>query len=172
MGEYRRRVEQWLSHEQRELDDTADEAFAEVFATVPIEEPSTSFVQRTVEVSWQARARRRQRAVMAVAASLLVAWFGGAAAYGAFDAGGSWLLTFATSAATGSTLFTVMAATTVMEWWTAGARIGSVVTSVMAVPQGAATLAAIELVGATALYMLHRLLRGDITLRGVGMQLC
>ena len=63
--------------------------------------------------------------------------------------------------ATSSTLTAVLAATSVLRWWADAARIGSSVTSVMAMAEGAAILAAIELVGAAALYTLHRLLRAE-----------
>jgi len=173
MGDWRTQTEHWLFSEERGRDDAAEEAFTQLLTALPVAEPSAGFVDRAVEAARAAGARRhRRRAAAAIAASLLLAGLGGATAYGVFGIAGGWLLTMTAAAGASSVLFTVTIVTTVMAWWADSARIAGAVMSVMAMPQGAATLAVIELVAAGALYALHRLLRGDVRWRGIGIQLC
>lgn len=172
MGHWRRQRENWLSSEQHGPDDAAEAAFAQAFAALPAVEPSGDFVQRAVETAWMARARRHRAVVFtSLAASILLAAMAGAIVYGIFGIAGGWLLTTAAQVVTGAIMSVLMAATTAVEWWSAGARAGSMVAAIAAMPQGAAALVTIELVGVAALYTLQRLLRAEIRFRDPG-RLC
>ena len=169
MGRWRTNTEHWLSNEEQGLDDAADAAFQHVFSVLPAVEPSADFVQRAVEAAWRARARRRRVVLVAsLAASVFVVLTAGAAAYGVFGIAGGWLLTTAAAIATNAAVSLIAAGTTAVEWWFATARAGSAVAGIMATPQSAVVLFAIELVGIAALYMLHRLLRAEVDFRGPG----
>ena len=169
MGRWQKNTEHWLSNEEQGLDDAADAAFQHVFAAVPAVEPSSDFVQRTVEAAWRARVRRRRVVLVSgLAASVFVALTTGAAAYGAFGIAGGWLLTTAAAVATNFATSLVAAGTTAVEWWFAFARASSAVAGIVATPQNAVVLLAIELVGIAALYMLQRLLRAEVAFRGPG----
>lgn len=166
VGWWRRQAEQWLSSEQEGLDEAADEAFARLFAALPAGRPSDAFVQRAVDAAWLARARRRRIvALTALAASVGLAVASGTVAYVVFGAAGGWLLTTATAVASGSVISTLTTAIAAVEWWSVAARAGSTVARLVSRPQAVAALAATELVGAAALYMLHRLLRSDVCVR-------
>ena len=169
MGRWQKNTEHWLSNEEQGLDDAADAAFQHVFAAVPAVEPSSDFVQRTVEAAWRARVRRRRVVLVSgLAASVFVALTTGAAAYGVFGIAGGWLLTTAAAVATNFATSLVAAGTTAVEWWFAFARASSAVAGIVATPQNAVVLLAIELVGIAALYMLQRLLRAEVRFRGPG----
>jgi hypothetical protein len=173
MDPWRAQTERWLSNEERQLDDAADRAFAEVFAGLPQVEPSNDFVLRTVEAAWMARARRRRTAVVvSLAACALVVAAVGTFTYSAFDMVGGWLLTTASSIATNTTVSVLMAATSAVEWWSATARAGGAMAGIVAMPQGAVAFLAVELVGVVALYMLQRLLRAEPRFRNPGPLCC
>ena len=162
MAKWRDRTDDWLRHEDRGLDDAAEESFGQLFAALPVAEPGAGFVQRAVDAAWLARAlRRRQRALAGIAAAL-VAGLGISIGYGVLGLAGGRLLAVATDVMTSSTLATLISVTTVLAWWEDAARLGNAVISVMGMAQGAAMLAAVELTGAAALYALHRLLRADV----------
>ena len=92
----------------------------------------------------------------------------GAAAYGVFGIAGGWLVTTAAAIATNVAVSIIAAVRMAVEWWLATARAGSAVAGIMATPQSAVALFAIEFVGIAALYMLHRLLRAEVDFRGPG----
>ena len=165
MGRWQKNTEHWLLNEEQGLDDAADAAFQHVFAAVPAVEPSSDFVQRTVEAAWRARTRRRRIVLVSgLAASVLVAL----TAYGVFGIAGGRLLTIAAAVATNFAASLVAVGTTAVEWWFAFARASSAVAGIVATPQNAVVLLSIELVGIAALYMLQRLLRAEVRFRGPG----
>jgi hypothetical protein len=165
MGRWRTETERWLSSEQHGQAD-ADEAFARVFAALPAIEPAASFVSQAVEAAWLARARRRRiAAIAAAAAAVLLAAIGGTVVYVLFGAVGGRLLTTAAAVVSGSVVSALTTLVTGVEWWSATAQAGSAVARLIARPQGLAALVATELVGAAALYMLHRMLRSDVSFR-------
>ena len=132
-------------------------------------EPSADFLQRAVGAACLAHRRRRRMVVAAgLAASVGMAAIAGAVAYSVLGLAGGWLLTRAAAAVTGSAVSLLMTATTAVEWWSATARAGSLVASVVVMPQGAAMLVAIAFVGAAALYSLRRLLRAELAFRNPG----
>ena len=162
MAKWRERTDDWLANERSGLDDAAEQSFAQVFAALPVAEPTAGFVQRAVDAAWLVRAQRRRQTAMAGIAAGLLAGLGVTIAYGVLGVAGGQLLALAAEVLTSATLFTVMFVTTVLAWWGAAARLGNAVISVMGMAEGAAILAAIELTGAVALYTLHRLLRADV----------
>jgi len=169
MGRWRTHTEHWLSSEEHDLDDTADAAFAQVFAALSAVDPSADFAQRAASAAWLARARRRRAmAIGSLAASILIVVLAGAAAYGVFGIAGGWLVTAAATMVTNSAVSLIVGVTTAVQWWFATARAGTTVADIMTTPQSAVTLLGIELVGIAALYMLQRLLRSEVRFRDPG----
>jgi hypothetical protein len=169
MGRWRAHTANWLSSEQHDPDAAADAAFAQVFAAVPPVEPSADFVRRAVDAAWLARARRRRTVALAsLAASVLPAAAAGVTAYSVFGVAGGWLVTTTAGAVTSALVSLSATAPTAVSWWLATAHAGSTVADIVIMPQGAAALVGIELVGAAALYMLQRLLQADLRFRGPG----
>ncbi|MGH9257719.1 MAG: hypothetical protein ACRD3C_24435 [Vicinamibacterales bacterium] len=169
MGRWRTQTEHWLSSEQHDLDDAADATFARVFAALPAVVPSAGFVQRATDAAWLARARRRRVvAIGSLAASIVIAVAAGAAAYGLFGIAGGWLVTTAATVVTSSAVSLLVAGTTGVQWWFATAQAGNTVAGVAAMPQSVVVLFAIELFGAAALFILQRLLRAELRVRGTG----
>ena len=146
-------------------EDAADAAFSRLFSALPAVEPSADFVQRTVDAAWEARARRRAfRVAASVAAAAVLAFGVLLATVGA----PGWLVLTSARIAAGSVMAVVWSATAAAEFWTLTMRAGTAFAGVVVMPQTVAVLVAIELVGAAALYSLHRLLRADIRFRNSG----
>ena len=169
MAGWHSRTEHWLSSERLAQDATSDEAFAHVFAALPAIEPSEDFVRRTVQAAWQARAhQQRVTASVAIAASLLATVTAGVTAYGLLGVASGWLLSAIAAVAASSTGLLLAAATTSIGWWAEMTRASSLIAGVIAMPQSAVALLAIELAGGGALYALHRLLRAESGFRDPG----
>jgi len=169
MGRWHTQTEHWLSSEHLAQETAADEAFAHVFAALPAIEPSEDFVRRTVQAAWQTQVRRRRTtAYAAIAASLLATVTAGVTVYALLGVASGWLLATIATVATGSTGALLMAATTSIEWWAEMTRASSLIAGVVAMPQSAVALLAIELAGGGALYALHRLLRAESGFRDPG----
>lgn len=165
MGQWRDEADRWLTSEPHD-DEAAEASFAQLFTALPEEKPSAGFVQRTVAAAWAARVRRRRLAAGGAAAAALAA-LGGAALVSAYGAPG-WVLMTVAQVAAGSLTALLASAATLVEFGALMVRTGSAVGRVMVMPQGIATLVAIEVVGAGALYALHRLLRDDLRFRNSG----
>jgi hypothetical protein len=162
MEPWHSRTKSWLSSEQLEHDASAEKAFAEVFAALPVIDPSEDFVRRAVEAAWSVRAgRQRATAHAAIAASALVTAAGGAVAYDVAHGTPGWAGALLAAAATTSTESLTMAVVAAVEWWAVMAHAGGVVVGVISVPQNAIGLLAMELLGGGAAYALHRLLRSE-----------
>jgi len=169
MSRWHTQTERWLSHELHGQDAAADEAFSQVFAALPAVEASGDFVRGAVHAAWLARARRRRMvACAAVAASLVAAGAAGVIVYGLSGGASGWPLTTLAGVVTSSTLSLLMAAVASLEWWAATARASSMVAGVLAMPQSAAALLAVEVLGVAALYVLLRLLRAETEFRNPG----
>ena len=148
-------------------DENADDAaFSRLFAALPAIEPSADFVQRTVDAAWEARATRRRWARMAVAASVACAVMT-IAALVAFGIP-AWVIPVAAQVAAASLMTIVWTATAVAEFWTLMLRAGTAIGRVVVMPQSVALLVTAEVLGAFALYSLHRLLRSDVRFRSSG----
>jgi len=168
MGHWRTRTKDWVSNEH--LDHRcAEDAFVYVFAALPTIAPSEDFVRRTVQTAWSARARRRAVARrVAIAASLLTATAAGVLAYGLTTVASGWPVATIATVAASSTVSLLMATAASIEWWAATARASGQFASILSMPQTAVWLLALEFVGGTALYALHRLLRAEPVVRGPG----
>jgi hypothetical protein len=163
MGRWRTHLQTWLAAEQQGRDDAADAAFGHVFAALPAVEPSSAFVARTVEAAWTAGARRHRVAPLAVAAAaLLIVGASGVVLSLALDGGAVRLLAIAAAAASASLLSLLTAGATLAGWSAAALDAGTVVAAAIGNPYSVAVLAAIELIAAAVLVMLHRLLRSEV----------
>jgi hypothetical protein len=169
MGRWHTHTERWLSNEHLAQEAAAEEAFAQVFAALPAVEPSEHFVRKTVHAAWQAQARRKRSTVYAaLAASLMAAAATGVAAYGLLGATSGWLIATVATAAASSAGPLLVAATVVIDWWTAVTHTSGLLARVVGLPQSAAVLLAMEVAGGAALYALHRLLRAESGFRDPG----
>ena len=166
MGRWRTRAETWLVHEQSGRNDEAEAAFCELFTALPAEEVSPVFVARTAGAAWRAHRVTSTRqtwvraAVLVTAASLVLV-----AGYAVLGLTAGSLVPRGVALLTGGTVQVLKAGATALQWWSAAASAGTAVAGLAALPQAAAVLAAIELAGIVALYLLHRLLRGGFDVR-------
>lgn len=147
-------------------DESGDAAFTRLFSTLPPVEPSAGFIQRTADAAWKARAARRRTVYWAAAAAVL-AVVGGASIVAVLGAP-SWVLLTAAQAGAGSVMTLVWTATAVAQFWGLMVSAGTAAAGVAVMPQTFAALIATELLGAAALYSLHRLLRNDVRFRSSG----
>ena len=160
MGRWRRQTEQWLGSEEGP-EGLPDEMISQVFHALPAVSPSRDFGRLAVEAAWRTKARRRRLEVaMAVAASVLAA-ASGAIAYVLLNGASGWLIESIATVATRPAGPVLMATASAVEWWADMTRLSSVISGVVAMPQNALALIAIEMAAGGALYALHRLLRGD-----------
>ena len=165
MGEWRQDAERWLESEGHD-DPAAEAAFASLFSAMPAVEPSPSFVQRTVDAAWAVRARRRR--VMqwsGVAAAAIVAL---SVAVSVGLGVPAWVMSVTAQVFAGSIKALMWAATAGLELAAVMARTGAAAARVAVMPQSLAALLIVELIGAGALYSLHRLLRSDVRFRNSG----
>jgi hypothetical protein len=152
-------VEQWKDNA------SVDTAFRRLFSTLPALEPSAGFAQRTVEAAWAARAARQRRVRWAAAAAAIA--IVSVASLGAMAVLSRLLLT-AAQVGTVSVMAVVWSATAMAEFWGSMASAGAVAARVAVMPHSMTALIGAELLGGTALYLLHRLLRGDVRFRNSG----
>lgn len=152
---------EWLQAERKGQDELAEAMFARLMAEIPAVEPSAGFVDRTVQLAWRARTRRRLVARFALATTAILLGIAciasiyelrplatGIVAGGALllSHGFAWLITFASEGA---------------GWWWIAERIGTAVSEAIASPSMAATIVAVELIALLALYAFRDLLRQD-----------
>lgn len=158
-------IQQWNEEDDAAADKAADAAFSRLFSALPAVEPSAGFVQHAVDTAW-GRCARRQRWLRwaAAAASLAVA----AASSVLVLSAPAWLVLSAAQAGTGAIMTLLWSATAVAEFWGLMVSAGSAAARVAVMPQSVAVLVAIELLGAAALYSLHRLLRAEVRFRSSG----
>lgn len=155
-----------MGTQQWKDDEAVDAAFSRLFSTLPQVEPSAAFVQSTVDAAWAARAAR-QRWVRWAGAAAAVTVMGVASLVAMVGAPG-WVVLTAAQFGAGSVMTLVWSATAVAEFWGLMMSAGTAAARVAVMPQSVALLVAIELLGAAALYSLHRLLRADIRFRNSG----
>lgn len=147
-------------------DDQVDAAFRRLFSTLPPVEPSAAFILRTVDAAWEARAARHRwvRWTSAAAALAVVAVASTVVMLGA----PGWVVLTAAQVGAGSVMTLVWSATAVAEFWGLMMSAGTAAARVAVMPQSVAALVAIELLGAAALYSLHRLLRAEVRFGNYG----
>lgn len=165
MEKWQEDTQRWLASEQLDSVDAADAAFARVFAALPTAEPAPDFVERAVSAAWQAGVRRRRTVMAGRVAAITVLALGGFLAQAAIGYAGAWLVSRTVALATHSVMSLVGFVASGTEWWSASARVSNSMAAVLATPQAAGTLVAIELTGAAALYALQRLLRNETGFR-------
>src|SRR5438128_2604036 len=151
----------WLDAEQDGRDDAAEMAFARLMTELPGTEPSPEFVGRAVHAAWRARARRRLMTRLArVAAVVLVTvatvvsiYLFGMVILGALVRGtvlvAQGLVWLMTSVGEG------------VRWWSIAGRVGTAVGQTIAAPKTTAIVAALELIGAMAIYAFQRVWRDE-----------
>jgi hypothetical protein len=160
-------AEEWLRREEASPEHEAEACFAALFAVLPDAQPAAGFSARTARVAWCVRTRpRRIRSWSAIVAVVLAAVFGNPEAFAALTAVTGWLV-FGASLAAAATVQVASGAVTALTWASIVVRTGGVVAGA-ALSQGAAVLATLAVTGATALYLMHRLLRGELTTRHPG----
>ena len=152
---------QWLEAEQAGQEEVAERMFGRAIAGLPRIQPSESFVIRTSQGAWRARAQRRRVMRMAYACmALLVGIIGVAAIYEvtpllpnlianavlAVSRGLTWLLTAPGQGA---------------EWWWFADRIGAAIMGTIVAPSTAAIIGALEMIGLFGIYAFRQLLRED-----------
>ena len=157
-------MQPWKDDDQ--VDAATDTAFRRLFSTLPPVEPSAGFIQRTVDAAWEARAARRRWVRWASATAVLAVV--GSASVVAMLGAPSWVVLAAAQIGTGSVMTLVWSATAVAEFWGLMMGAGTAVARVAVMPQSLAALVATELLGAAALYSLHRLLRADVRFHSSG----
>ena len=155
-------IPQW-----NEEDDAAVEAaFSRLFSTLPAVEPSAGFVQNAVETAWDRSARRQRWLHWAAAAAALVVVSCAPAVV--MLGAPAWVVLTAAQVGAGAVMSLIWSATAVAELWGLMVSAGSAAARVAVMPQSVAALVATELLGAAALYSLHRLLRDDVRFRSSG----
>ena len=155
-------IERWLATEAHPGTDDGETAFGAALAALPRLEPRAGFAERVMYalqpeparglawLQWGARAATiAVLALMGVAVGLLPM------AGSSFDlpSAGSLL-----GAVTGGIMWTARWLSAGLEIWSILARIGNAIGVAMTTPQVGSALLATALVGAAALYELHRLL--------------
>ena len=153
----RKDLEHWLLSEERDQDEAADAAFAQVFAALPKVDPGPGFVDRTVGAAWRLRARRRRMVALAWAATVVVAAAGATVTYGAAPYLGSWAIKTAAVTTGHSVPWLISYATVALDWWWTVGRIGGHVAGAIATPERATALVGVELIGILAFFALQRL---------------
>lgn len=155
-------MERWLSSERDEADAQAESAFGRVLAAMPRVEPGLDFVDRAVQATWRARRRRRAvRRTAGLAASVLIAIGGLVAMSLAVMQGGAWLVQTGAAVTSRVVVWFVRSAAEGLDWWSVVAQVGAAAGGALATPQATFMVVAVELVGALALFALHRVLRSE-----------
>jgi hypothetical protein len=153
----RKQLDAWLKAEQRGEEDTADTAFAHLFAAVPKVEPRSVFVEQAVITAWRWRARRRWMSAVAwTAAAALVFAAAATAIFSSPLLGRS--LVKAVAFLSGHTVPWLIAyASVALHGWLTLGHVGAVVASALMTPGRAAAVVGVELLGIAAFYALHRI---------------
>lgn len=154
-------LERWLGAEREGRDEEADAAFKAVFRAAPAAASRPEFVDQVMDALARDTARRRRRAqVIAVsgfAASILVAL----GVVVAFFIYGPALIARAVDSSVAAALWMSVAIENGLDLWAILAKIGGAAAAVITTPQVSSVLIAIEVVGALALYGLHRIFASE-----------
>ena len=155
-------IERWLVSERDGAEAEAESAFGHALAAVSRVEPGLGFVDRAVQAAWRARRRRLAvRRVLWLAASLLVVAGGIVATSLAVVQGGTWLVQTGAAMTSRLVVWLVRSTAEGLDWWSVVAQVGAAAGSALATPQATFMVVAVELVGALALFALHRVLRSE-----------
>jgi hypothetical protein len=152
---------QWLEAEQAGQDEVAERMFARAIAGLPRIQPSESFVIRTSQGAWRARARRRRAMRMAYASiALLVGIIGVAVIYEVTPLVPDLIANAALAVCRGLT-WLLTAPAQGAEWWWFAERIGTAIMDTIAAPSTAAIIGTLEMIGLFGIYAFRQLLRED-----------
>ena len=152
----RKQLERWLAEEASGQDEAADAAFAHLFAAVPRTEPTTAFVEQTVNSALRWRARRRRLMAITWAAVVVLLTIGSVAAYYASPRLASAAIKTFTFTSSHVVPWLVAYTRVAMEWWWTLGRVGTVIVSAVMTPGRAVAIVGVELVGILALFALLR----------------
>lgn len=157
----RRKTRDWLDAEQEGREDLAELTFARLMSELRPIEPSEAFVGAVVHQAMRVHARRRMVQQLArVAAVILIAGVSiatmlalSSVAVGALGRG--------TALLSDGLLWLVSSAGDGVKWWSLAARVGGAIGESLITPRTAAAIVTIELLGVSAIYALHRVLRNE-----------
>jgi hypothetical protein len=153
---------QWLKAEERGEDQLAETMFARLVAEMPAVEASAEFVDRTAQVAWRARSRRRVvRRLALIAAGLLISIAGAGAFYELTPLAVS-LVVRATVVFSHALVWFLASTSAGVRWWRIAEQIGTAVSSAMAGPRASAGVAAVGMIALFAIYVFQRLLGEDL----------
>jgi len=163
-------IERWLTEEEASRDETAEAAFAQLFAAIPRQEVSAEFVERSVHLAWRARSRARVVLLtVRIAAGVFIA-ASIAAAYALATYAGAPLIAMGAAIAARVIVDPVLFLAGGLKWWSLAATPAAAIGHAMATPQAQVALVSREVICACAVYAMHRLLRMDfveaVTTRG------
>jgi hypothetical protein len=151
----------WLRAELNDQDELAEAMFAHLAARIPTVQPSADFVDRTVQVAWRTRSRRRivTRLVRIAALLTVIATFGSIYELRGFAV---FLVVRSAVAVSHGLVWLVTSAGQGAGWWSTAERIGIAVSDAISAPPTAAALAAIEIVALFGIYAFHKLVRDEL----------
>ena len=155
------RLVAWLQREAAADEESAEAAFANLYAAVGRVDARPEFIARTATLAWQVRVRRRHLARLAwVTAALAV--IGVAAGAAAMAAPATvWVVKTMASAISNAAPWLVAYATEAISLWSFAARIAGPLATALGSPAAASVLVGVELVGMLTLYALHRVIQFD-----------
>lgn len=156
-----RNCREWLAAEQDGHDELAELTFARLVAELPPIEASPAFVDTVVQRAWRAHLRRRAVSRLARVAAVLV--MAGVTAATVYVLGGILVNTLAqgTVLLSEALLWLLTSAGDGVRWWSVAARVSAAVSESLVTPRTAAAIVLIEMLGASAIYALQRVLRDD-----------
>jgi hypothetical protein len=152
---------QWLQAEQTGEDELAERMFARAIADLPRVQPTETFVARTAQIAWRARARRHllTRAAYA-AAALLVSIIGIGGIYELMPFVPR-LIADSALALSHALIWLVSAPAQGAGWWSLAESLGTAIADAITAPSTAAIITAVEVIGLLGIYAFRQLLRED-----------
>lgn len=161
-----RSLQRWHDAEERDLEDQADAAFADVFRkALPVEQEPLRFTANTMAavqaaVERDARRARRTRLILAPLAtvlSLVVLYFSA----GVLVSGLSWLAIAVLDLLIGAVVGIATSISAGADLWTILAALGRAGAAILTTPAVTVTVLAVQGIAIAAFIALQRLLRSD-----------
>jgi hypothetical protein len=153
-------LDRWLAADRAGRNDDADAAFKSVFRAAPVD-ARPAFVDGVMEAIARDVARRRRRTRIAAATGLAASILIGLAVAVALIAKGPQILVWSVDSAVAATVWMSGALENGLDLWGVLGQVASAAAAVIATPQVASVLIAIQAIGAAALYGLHRILGSE-----------
>jgi hypothetical protein len=154
-------LHRWITADREGRDDEADAAFKPVFRAIPAAPAEPAFVDRVMEALARDAARRRRRARIAAASGIAASSVIGLGVLAALIAQGPRLIVWVVDGIVAAALWMSVAFENGLDVWAMLTQIASAAAAVIATPQVSSVLIAIEVVGAIALYGLHRIFSSE-----------